>query len=302
MSEPDPRITSFLLGELAEAERDEFERDFFTDARVFERLVVAETDLIDDYVRHRLSPEIEERFERHYLADPHRRARVDVADALVARLDARSSTTRPTSDGDSPVDRPAVRGRAWRLTMALATAALALVTVGLLVETARLRRGLNDVQSAKSAVDQRERDLQDQLARERARARELASELDRVRAASPADRATASIVALTLSLRASRGADSGPPPTLAIGPDTKEARVDITVDGNDYARYRLSLNDVAGTTLIASEHVAASGSRLRLVVPAERLAEGDYVITVSGEGTADAIDALGKILVRVVRK
>jgi anti-sigma factor RsiW len=81
------QIMRYLLGELSESERASLEEKYFTDPQVFDQVLKAESELVDDYVRSHLSLPSRERFERSYLAHPGRRERVKFAAALAARID-----------------------------------------------------------------------------------------------------------------------------------------------------------------------------------------------------------------------
>ena len=56
MNDPEQIATRYLLGELAEPEQTALEEKYFADPQLFDQLVKAETELVDDYARGRLSP------------------------------------------------------------------------------------------------------------------------------------------------------------------------------------------------------------------------------------------------------
>ena len=123
MTTPDPRMTSYLLGELSEAEAAALEREFFANPDVFARLVDVETGLVDDYVRGRLSPQLSARFEQQYLSDPRRRARVQFAQALTTKIDEAESAVKvyPSADAEAArVEAPGARTWLWPVSMAAA--------------------------------------------------------------------------------------------------------------------------------------------------------------------------------------
>jgi hypothetical protein len=315
----DPRLTRYLLGELSESEQASLEREFFEDPAVFERLVAEETELVDAYVRHRLPPRLEERFERHYLAHPDRRSRVEFAVAFAKKLDEidDSSSTR-TSDRGQPlwVDlRSFWRGRNQTLNVAVAAVMLLLVLAAgwLAFNVVQLRRDLAETQVARQVGEQREQELQRQLSRERTRGTELINELERLRNPSPpaptnpaGPRPAAPIVSLLLTVRGARGPDTAPPPTLVVAPGTSQVSVQLAMEESDYSQYQLALAPVGGAAIVVRRHVkpqtTASGVRVVLTVPADRLAAGDYMLTLSGERPVGAPDDLSKSLFRVERK
>src|SRR5215216_3814169 len=75
-------IISYLLGELKEDEQRRVEERLLTNDEYFDLLLVAEDDLIDNYVRDGLTARERERFEAHFLATPERRDRLRFANVL----------------------------------------------------------------------------------------------------------------------------------------------------------------------------------------------------------------------------
>jgi hypothetical protein len=318
-SQPQQRMTSYLLGELSESDQASFEREYFTDAMVFASLVQAETALVDDYVRGRLSPRLRKRFEEYYLAHPSRRERVNFAAALTAKIDEIQNDA-PARHGDRAGSAwqavISAVGRGWTLRVSMATgiALLMLATGSLLLQTGRLRRELAETQMAKQAGERRERDLERRLSAERPQASELTNEPQRsqtaVSGAPPASPVAgappAAVVSLFLSVRSTRGPDAGATPTLVIPPGTAQVRVQLALGHEEYPSYRISLKSIVGPEILTRQRLkpqtTTSGAALVLIVPADRLAAGDYVLTLSGEGPSRDIDELSKSLFRVERK
>jgi hypothetical protein len=292
-------MTSYLLGELSESDQASFEREYFTDPTVFESLVQTETALVDDYARGRLSPHLRKRFEEYYLAHPSRRERANFADALATKIDEIQNTApAPQRDRDGSAWQAVLSafGRGWTLRVSMATgiALLMLATGWLLVQTGRLRRELAQTEMARQAGEQRERDLERRLSAERTPAAPTAS---------PVPGAPPSVVSLLLSVRSTRGPDTGAAPTLVIPPGTGQVRVQLALGQEDYPSYQVSLKSIVGLEILTRERLkpqtTTSGPTLVLTVPANRLAAGDYVLTLSGEGPSRDIDELSKSLFRV---
>ena len=84
--EPDiqeKRMRLYLLGDLTESEAASLEQEYVTDNVKFEQMWEIESNLVEGYVRGRLSSEMRRRFERHYLASPVHRRRVAVTRSLI---------------------------------------------------------------------------------------------------------------------------------------------------------------------------------------------------------------------------
>ena len=83
---PEPesaRARGYLLGEASEEECSTVEREYFHSDDAVDRIAAAEDDLIEDYLSNRLDAAGRTRFERAYLAVPHRRQRVETIRQLM---------------------------------------------------------------------------------------------------------------------------------------------------------------------------------------------------------------------------
>src|SRR5437764_15376797 len=87
MTNSDEMLTRYLFGELSAADKAQLDARYFADPQTFEQLTQRETELVDDYTRGRLPPSMRDRFERAYLINPNRRARLRFSEALTAKLE-----------------------------------------------------------------------------------------------------------------------------------------------------------------------------------------------------------------------
>src|ERR1043166_3733320 len=173
MTDSDETLTRYLFGELPEPEQARLEERYFRDAQTFEHLARLEAELVDDYARGRLSPQMRGRFERAYLAHPDRRAHVRFGEALTTRLDEVAAARA--------AERAEARHASWwqRLSASLAggrrALAFSLTLLLLLVSSAsvwlfirgeRIRRELARASDAQAAQEQSAREAQQQLADE----------------------------------------------------------------------------------------------------------------------------------------
>src|ERR1044071_1674406 len=102
MSENEYQVLKrYVLGELSGDERDAVEQRYFSDQQIFDQLVRIETEIVDDYVRGRLSAADRASFERSYLQNPDRVRRIKFAAALATRIDrnAVAVNEKKSSDG-----------------------------------------------------------------------------------------------------------------------------------------------------------------------------------------------------------
>lgn len=201
------RLTSFLLGELPEAERDALEESLFLNDGAFEQALAAEEELLDAYARGELSTAERERFEALFLSRPRVRERVRFALALAAASDTAAvgaSPPRPaplparTPDAPRPSLLDALRACSAALRYALVAAALVLSVgfVWLLFERTRAGGEARRLREESASLRERVRELEQQSAAERARNEELLARLGGERtqpapeSARPAEQAT----------------------------------------------------------------------------------------------------------------
>src|SRR5258708_11321227 len=224
MNESARTIIRYLLGELSESEQAALEDKYFTDPQVLDKMVKTENDLVDNYARGRLNPQLRERFEQYYLANPQRRERAKCAQDFVAKLDDKSSP-RAFDDSDAqPLPR-------WRLLLteifgkspafAFSALILLLLMLGagwLFLQSQHLRQELIQTQSARATQEKRERELKEEIANQHTRIEDLNAEWERARsqgrsqADSPATRAVPAFVTLLLTTGGTTGGDTGAAP------------------------------------------------------------------------------------------
>jgi len=325
MTNPDETMTRYLFGELSESEQARLEERYFTDAQTFEQLAQLETELVDSYARGRLSPQMRERFERAYLVNPDRRARLRFGEALAAKLDQIAASRA--------ADRPNVRAASWwqrlsslltggrsalAFSMALALLLLSSVSVWLFIRGERLRQDLARARDAQTAQEQREREAQQQLAGERTRTQELTAELEHARREptlqptptapeSPAPAVAApSIATLVLIAGGIRGVDTGAPPTLVIHKGTRQVRLQLKLRENEYQSYQLVLQAVGGGEVFSRQHfkprATRAGASFIFSLPASTVGAGDYILTLRGLTASGGLEDVSQSLFRVEEK
>jgi cell division protein FtsL len=325
MTNSDEMMTRYLFGELSEPEQARLEARYFTDAQTFEQLAQLETELVDSYARGRLSPQMRDRFERAYLVNPDRRARLRFGEALAARLDQIAASR--------VADRTGVRAASWwqrfsslltggqrvfAFSMALALLLLSLASVWLFIQSKRLRQDLARTRDAQTAQEQRGREAEQQLAGERTRTQELTAELERARTeATPQPKSAApespapsvvapSVASLVLIAGGIRGVDTGAAPTLVIPKGTQQVRLQLKLMENEYQSYQLALQAVGGREVFNRRHFKPrpnrSGASFIFTLPASRVSPGDYILTLRGFTPSGELEDVSQSLFRVEKK
>lgn len=310
MEKLDQTISRYLLGEMTDAEQAALEARYFSDHQLFDQMVETENDLADRYARGQLPAETRRLFEQHYLIHPERRERAKFARALAAKLDrveaAGSSIRRQSWWGRLLVSLQEPK-LAWAFSLALLLLIAGLVWFAL--QTRRLNQELGSDQSARALQERHERDLQQQLADERKRGDEVANELDRVRAGTARENPTPSnagtLATLILNISGVRGAETGPPATLAIAPGSEQARIQLNLRDNDYQSYSVVIQSAEGKQLFKRGGLQSQNktrASLSVVVPTRKFSSGDYILTLSGVTQSGDIEDLNKSLFRVEKK
>src|SRR5689334_6590681 len=76
------RMRQFLLGELAEKDREELEQLVLLEGGLRDKLLMVEDDLIEEYLEGSLDGDERERFLLQFLSIPHQRNKLRIAKSL----------------------------------------------------------------------------------------------------------------------------------------------------------------------------------------------------------------------------
>lgn len=83
------KVRRFLLGELSESERTEFEENFIADENLYEQIRVVEDELIENYVRGNLKAAARATFEKNFLTTATRREHTAFTRAMLGQFQKR---------------------------------------------------------------------------------------------------------------------------------------------------------------------------------------------------------------------
>lgn len=304
-------LVRYLLGQMSEEEQERIEEGYLGDREFFERLLAVEDELIDAYVRDRLSHAERERFENHFMRTPARRERVEFAREWMSFVSS-PMKKREVVPAKLPSLRESVRMKNIVVWLPLAAAvALAIGGAWLFMQTAQLRQQLEQMRAEKAAYDSREQQLQQQVTDERDRSRQLLDELERERqkrdledrdqGASLPSRS--GIVAFVLNLGVARGEAEGR--RLVIPPDAEQVRLRVNFKVGDYKSYRATLETVDGREVWSRAGLQAreqgQGKTVILNIPASVLRDDDYILTLKGVTPTGEPAGVGEYSFRVVR-
>jgi cell division protein FtsL len=306
-------IQRYLLGELPETEQEILERKYFADPIVFEQIVQVENDLADRYARGLLSPNVRDRFEKYYLAHPERRSRARFAEALVAKLD-QDKEVQATQKSWFASLSALLRGPKLARAFSIAILLFAVLTGWFFIETRRLRQELARTETERLTREARDRQLEKQVADEKQRVQKLADELEALRAQqdtdqpapSPEAKPSSTLATLILTIGGARGAENGQPGLLEIPSGAEQVRVQLNLRENNYAVYQIVLQSADGNTAFTSRQLTASnkksGATLAVIIPAQKLSTGDYILTLRGSTATGEFEDVSKSLFHVEEK
>jgi hypothetical protein len=307
-------IRRYLLGELSEEEQEQTERRLLADEDYYQQVLIAEDELIYDFVCDELPEQEKASFRQRVLPVPKRRQDVKFARAL--RKYVRENTL-PLAEA------PAARTMrtSWlepfaaffrRPVVGFSLVAVLLLSLSLSVWTAiqnrRLQNQIAQLEAQKTLPPTPPQDAQEQLAVERQRNAELTNELgheqelrasaernlevarkesQQATAPTAPPRASVAVVAsFLLTSGASRDSGTGKKITLPRG--AREIRLQLDLAANNYRSYRAALKTVGGQKELLSRRMlrARAGAKdmtVSINIPAKLLTQGDYQIQLSGE-------------------
>lgn len=128
------QVRQYLLGSLAQEEREQMELRLFLEDEFLTLVEGAEDDLIDDYVAGDLTEMERKRFERHFLCTPERQQKLQLIQALWRRANPKKEAERAEREGTGKKENLPVTKESqgvFRLPFAWKIAASVLLAVGL---------------------------------------------------------------------------------------------------------------------------------------------------------------------------
>ncbi|MDQ3255578.1 MAG: hypothetical protein M3R15_17045 [Acidobacteriota bacterium] len=305
----------YLLGELTEDEQSSFEGRHFNDPHSVELLEVVRDDLIDAYLDDQLSPHDRERFENYFLASPHHAQKLAFAESFKNVLsDAPhaevASSNMPAQHSWWPSLPNFTR---TRLSFTAMAAAVLLVAVGgfLLLRVVRqphdpivreesmandadIKNPNPDQSSEENNSNADQPNPNQNLRPESRNTSQLAEQSE------PRPRTQTITFLLTAGVR---GIEEAKP--LVMTKDTKSVQLLVDRPAGEYESYLVSLGTVEGEEIwsrkIRRLRPAKSGQNIMLTVPADLLANRDYLLRINGVDLKGELEAVSQYYFRVVK-
>lgn len=290
------RLISYLLGELSEEEQIQLEGMFFTDESGFEHLLVIEEELINDYLSGELSKDRRKRFEKYFLSTPERIERMQFNKELLAsisRVEGPQKTAKAHSGSALGAWFMSLRIGKYALLTAFATtmALLLLGSLRLYFDRTHLRTQVGEMQAQLESLDEQRQALDQQVAQQHARSRELSEQLQRnqderkrlEQELALAQQRHDSIVSLVLAPAGGRTPKSA---KLGLPASPRLLRLKLRLDAEArHKSYRLVLQKEGSEILtINGLHAGSNNSAkvINLILPSSAFTEGGYVLTLYG--------------------
>jgi hypothetical protein len=302
----DQLLIRYLLGDVADEEAERLDELSIADDEFATRLSAIENDLVDSYVRGELSGSTLEQFKSSYLSSATRRQKVVFAQTFCGFADNSAKVSALLASGAR--DRVLVgapdlsQRRSWRRYLAVpqpslqwsfagAALLMALMAGYLLLNNARLQNQLTHAQAERTALEQRQQQLQKQL-----------SEVPRLPEQTHVEQSQ--IVSLVLAPPTRGWARIA---TVIVPKGTNEVNARLQLDGDDFATYQVSLRDPATDRILWRSQAlkpAFSGDSkaVSLRLPANLLRSQNYVFELSGLSQAGATEFISGYPFKAVMK
>jgi len=301
------RMTRYLLGDLLETEQMAVEQEYFADPEKFEEVWAAENDLVDRYVRGRLSRGERRLFERNYLQSPKHRARVAVARKLLEAADRQVAES-----GRAIVPEPsrlmeALKAMVTPRFLAPATAFLLLLSIlsWMMIERSRLNEELGKAQAQLSDQQAREREIERQLAAEREQGVQLKSRLDSLleSIAQMPSLTPPSILTFLLKPGGPTRTEGEPHQQFTIPRETDLVKLQMKVEKGDSRRFQAAISAVGSPQVWRSQRsLKPQSGKVTVTLPANKLQVDDYILTLSVTTPAGETELINPYTFRVMRK
>ena len=326
----------YLLGELSEAERAQFEEAYFADDALFERFLAVKDELIDAYARDELAEAKRTRFTQHFLTTAPRRRQLDEAQEFIRAVTAVSTKA---SDANAPIALTTPKS-SWQLlanffkprpfAWQTALAALLLIALG---GTWVFVRNWQQATPNEQAVLQPTPTLttapssnENNTAPVPAPANVNQSPANPNVTPKPAPRLPANanitpepapkkptnrppqilpaqIASIILLPVASR--DINEANTFRLNSDTRAVRVRLVFKSEDYRNYSAAITTIAGASVWQKTLKADTGDKKNKTVTLQLapalLSQQDYIVTLKGQTAAGQTETIGEYYFRVER-
>jgi len=295
-------MTRYLLGDMSEAERAEFEKQYLADEELFEELVATETETIRSYLRGGGSEAERREFESHFLTTPSRRQRVEFEKSLgeyVSRY-APAKQLRPRL---APAKTTLLSS--WRFAF---VATLLLMVMGgswMMLFNRRLGHELQLLRLEQSQREQQAQQLRQQVADLNVQLQhERTVTSDQQQLIAQLQLPDLGVGAFTLTPGLPRHVDQQKP--LVIPRGLSSVVLQLRLDQDEYPSYLASLETAEGSRVWQQQNLTSLKPHkdkhvIVLKVPSNLLQSRTYILTVSGTVAGGNTEEVAAYAFRIVK-
>jgi hypothetical protein len=291
----------------------------------FEEIEIAEEELIDAYVRGRLSADERELLEKGLRTSPQLVDRLHFARLLA---DAADQAPEPEVSSDRLHDKRPRRSKTWlpfglafgpwpAFQMAIAAAALIVIIggAGLLSGWIRLRRETQHLAEQQAALERQKLELQKSAAEQRSTTDQMKAQLSELQQKHDADQKRFADLKSSLDqktrsssfplgsfadfflLPASRG---GQEEELSLNPAASKTKLRLSVESIDYSWFVAEVKDSKDRKIFRQKvRPPRSGKIVTITIPSHKLPPGPYSVHLSGTSPNGTTELVGNYNFRV---
>ena len=309
----------YLLGTLSEAEREQLEEQYFSDVEEFENIEIAEDDVVDRYVRGKLTASEVENFKKVLATSPRLVERVKLARILTDQIELQQQISE--TPAKVVTEKQAEKTGWWdrwfgsglQLTPAFRTAMMTAMAVVLFVGVLSIygwvssRRASQQLASDKSRLELEIQQLKDEIKAEQARTAQsnetfLAKQNElnakekilEERLAQLETQRTGTTGIVTTFMLASGALRSGGGQDLVVKPNSSAVEITLQLRTNEYSSYNAIVRNPERGTVHTARRLhprnTSAGPTISFRVPANKMSPSDYTIRLEAAGSNDPVD------------
>lgn len=302
----------YLLGTLSEEEREQLEEQYFSDFDDFENIEIAEDDVVDRYVRGKLTASEVENFEKVLAASPRLDERVKLARILTNKIELQQQVPEvpakavTVKEAEKPGWWNRWFGSGLQLTpafrAAMGTAMVVVLFTGplLIYGWMNSRRASQQLASDKARLELEIRQLKDEIRAEQSRSNEAlvarqneVKQLEERLAQLETQRTETPAIVTPITL-ASGALRSGGSQDFVVKPNSSAVEITLQVQTNEHSYYNVIVRNpergVVHRALRLQPRNTAAGPTITFRVPANKMSPSDYSIRLEAAGSNDPID------------
>ncbi|HRH41042.1 MAG TPA: hypothetical protein PKY82_05310 [Pyrinomonadaceae bacterium] len=311
------KFRQFLLDEMPEEERVDFEQNFILDEEMFENLRVAEDELIENYVRGNLSGNDRQKFETKFLTNEKRHERVAFTRAMLKNFANQSALKKQEAEGERVSVWASLVSFFKQPQFALGSAfAVLLLLLGGWFLLRKTEKPIDIVQNTPTPIPQISVTPTPQTSEntnntpnqnvvpinQRPKVEPTLNKTpDNTNLQKPVQTPSNPVIT-TLALFTGGVRSEGKTNELNLPKNSGGANLQLNLESQDYKIYRAEIVDQNGKIIYQSGKLSANKSKVNAFVPVQNLKRGDYIIKLYGKNANNQDESVADFQFRVNQK